>query len=265
VIALEIPINRPLGKLSGGQQAQIALVMALAKRPQLLLLDEPIAALDPLAQRAFFQTLMDAVVESGITVLFSSHQLADLDRICDGFYTALKLSNKARRGYRISATRTSLGRVPLKGTSRGGGDGPGPGGCILHKKLPADDPFQFFAVETRLGYSRGIFRGYDSGLSGIVRAFYKFTDSFTAKTLVGILPAAPPDFWHVCRSASRGQGVGTWDASPGLDAKHHPETLVLGQACLGGWDLNPGFRFAGPADQPLEPTLPPDPGSLGDL
>jgi ABC-2 type transport system ATP-binding protein len=91
-----IPLDRPLSKLSGGQQAQVALLMALAKSPQLLLVDEPVAALDPLARRAFFQTLMEAVAERGITVLISSHQVADLDRICDSLIllsaSRLKLS-----------------------------------------------------------------------------------------------------------------------------------------------------------------------------
>ena len=80
---LDIPLRRPVGKLSGGQQAQVALVLALAKRPELLLLDEPVAALDPLARREFLQSLMEAVAEDGITVVLSSHILADLERVCD--------------------------------------------------------------------------------------------------------------------------------------------------------------------------------------
>ncbi len=80
---LKIPMDRKVGKLSGGQQAQVALVMALAKRPELLLLDEPVAALDPLARREFLQTLMEAVAENGTTVLLSSHIIADLERVCD--------------------------------------------------------------------------------------------------------------------------------------------------------------------------------------
>jgi len=80
---LNIPLNRKVGKLSGGQQSQVALVMALAKRPDLLLLDEPVAALDPLARREFLQTLMEAVAENGTTVLLSSHIIADLERVCD--------------------------------------------------------------------------------------------------------------------------------------------------------------------------------------
>jgi ABC-2 type transport system ATP-binding protein len=80
---LGIPLDRPAGKLSGGQQAQVALVLALAKRPDLLLLDEPLASLDPLARREFLRTLMDAVAESGMTVLLSSHIIGDLERVCD--------------------------------------------------------------------------------------------------------------------------------------------------------------------------------------
>jgi len=80
---LGIPLERRAGKLSGGQQAQVALVLALAKRPDLLLLDEPLASLDPLARREFVRTLMDAVAESGLTVLLSSHIIGDLERVCD--------------------------------------------------------------------------------------------------------------------------------------------------------------------------------------
>ncbi|MDQ7802773.1 ABC transporter ATP-binding protein [Amycolatopsis sp. A133] len=80
---LGIPPDQPVGKLSGGQRAQVALALALAKRPRLLLLDEPIASLDPLARREFMQTLMGAVAESETTVLLSSHLLADLERSCD--------------------------------------------------------------------------------------------------------------------------------------------------------------------------------------
>ncbi|MEU5943343.1 ABC transporter ATP-binding protein [Micromonospora sp. NPDC047548] len=80
---LGIPPNRPVGKLSGGQRAQVALALALAKRPRLLLLDEPVASLDPLARREFLQSLMGSVADAGTTVLLSSHLLADLERVCD--------------------------------------------------------------------------------------------------------------------------------------------------------------------------------------
>jgi len=71
--------------LSGGQRAQLALTLAVAKRPELLILDEPVASLDPLARREFLQTLMDVVARGGVTVLMSSHLVADLERICDYF------------------------------------------------------------------------------------------------------------------------------------------------------------------------------------
>jgi ABC-2 type transport system ATP-binding protein len=80
---LGIPPDRPVGKLSGGQRAQVALALALAKQPRLLLLDEPVASLDPLARREFLQALMGSVAETGTTVLLSSHLLADLERVCD--------------------------------------------------------------------------------------------------------------------------------------------------------------------------------------
>jgi ABC-2 type transport system ATP-binding protein len=80
---LRIPLDRAVGKLSGGQRAQVALALALAKKPDLLLLDEPVASLDPLARREFLQTLMGSVAENGTTVLLSSHLVADLERVCD--------------------------------------------------------------------------------------------------------------------------------------------------------------------------------------
>jgi ABC-2 type transport system ATP-binding protein len=80
---LGISPDRAAGKLSIGQQTQIELILALAKKPRLLLLDEPLASLDPLARRDFEQTLMDAVAEQDLTVLFSSHQVNELERICD--------------------------------------------------------------------------------------------------------------------------------------------------------------------------------------
>jgi ABC-2 type transport system ATP-binding protein len=81
--SLGIPLDRRAGNLSGGQQAQVALALALGKRPDLMLLDEPLASLDPLARRDFLRTLMGATAESGLTVLLSSHNLSDLERVCD--------------------------------------------------------------------------------------------------------------------------------------------------------------------------------------
>jgi ABC-2 type transport system ATP-binding protein len=80
---LGIPLNRRVGKLSGGQQAQLALTLALARRPQLLILDEPLASLDPLARHDFMAQLMAAVAEDGLSVVLSSHVIADLERVAD--------------------------------------------------------------------------------------------------------------------------------------------------------------------------------------
>jgi ABC-2 type transport system ATP-binding protein len=81
--SLDIPLGQAVGTLSGGQRAQVALSLTLAKRPRLLLLDEPVAALDPLARRQFLATLADAVAAGGLTVVLSSHLVADIERVCD--------------------------------------------------------------------------------------------------------------------------------------------------------------------------------------
>ena len=78
-----VPLDRRVYELSGGQQAQVALTLAIGKRPKVLLLDEPAAALDPLARHSFNQSLMEEVAESGVTVLIASHGLPDLERVCD--------------------------------------------------------------------------------------------------------------------------------------------------------------------------------------
>jgi ABC-2 type transport system ATP-binding protein len=80
---LDLPLDRTVGRLSGGQRAQVALTVAVAKRPELLLLDEPVASLDPLARREFLNSLMEAVSETGLTVVLSSHIVAELERVCD--------------------------------------------------------------------------------------------------------------------------------------------------------------------------------------
>jgi ABC-2 type transport system ATP-binding protein len=81
--SLNVPLDRAAGSLSGGQQAQLMLALTLAKEPRLLLLDEPVAALDPLARRHFLATMADAVAADGLTVVLSSHLLADLERVVD--------------------------------------------------------------------------------------------------------------------------------------------------------------------------------------
>jgi ABC-2 type transport system ATP-binding protein len=80
---LGIPLKRKAGKLSGGQQAQLALTLALARHPRLLVLDEPVAMLDPIARHDFMATVLTAAVDDGVSVLLSSHVLAELERVAD--------------------------------------------------------------------------------------------------------------------------------------------------------------------------------------
>jgi ABC-2 type transport system ATP-binding protein len=80
---LDIPLRRKIAKLSGGQRTQVALTLTLAKRPELLVLDEPLADLDPLARHDVTRGLMAAVAETGMTVLFSSHVVSELENTCD--------------------------------------------------------------------------------------------------------------------------------------------------------------------------------------
>lgn len=81
--AFEIPARARINTLSGGQRAQVALSLVLAKHPQLLLLDEPLANLDPLARREFLTSMFATCAEDGVAVVFSSHVIAELERICD--------------------------------------------------------------------------------------------------------------------------------------------------------------------------------------
>jgi ABC-2 type transport system ATP-binding protein len=80
---LRIPLDQRVGTLSGGQRAQVALALTLAKRPRVLLLDEPLAALDPLARQNFLGALAEAAVGGELTIVLSSHLIADIERICD--------------------------------------------------------------------------------------------------------------------------------------------------------------------------------------
>jgi ABC-2 type transport system ATP-binding protein len=80
---LKIPLKKKSGKLSGGQQAQLALTLALARHPRLLILDEPLAALDPLARQDFLSSVMTAMADEEVSVMLSSHALAELERVAD--------------------------------------------------------------------------------------------------------------------------------------------------------------------------------------
>ena len=108
------------GKLSGGQRAQLALTLAIAKRPELLLLDEPIASLDPLARRDFLGVLMETAAEQQVSVVMSSHLVADLERICD--YLIVLVDSRVRLAgqvdellathHRLTGPRRDPGTLP---------------------------------------------------------------------------------------------------------------------------------------------------------
>jgi ABC-2 type transport system ATP-binding protein len=108
------------GTLSGGQRAQLALTLAVAKRPELLILDEPIASLDPLARREFMQDLMQFTAGHSVTVVMSSHLVTDLERVCD--YLIVLVSSQVQVAgtvdellashYRISGPRRRLSTLP---------------------------------------------------------------------------------------------------------------------------------------------------------
>ncbi|MBO0846231.1 MAG: ABC transporter ATP-binding protein [Nocardioides sp.] len=80
---LGLDLKRKAGRLSGGQRAQLALTLGIAKRPELLVLDEPVVSLDPFARREFLQGLMEAAADTELSVLLSSHLVSDLERTCD--------------------------------------------------------------------------------------------------------------------------------------------------------------------------------------
>jgi ABC-2 type transport system ATP-binding protein len=106
---LGLDARQRAGSLSGGQRAQLALTLAMAKRPELLILDEPVAALDPLARREFLQGLMEAVAEHEVSVVLSSHLVADLERVCD--YLVVLVASQVRLAGEVSDLLASHRRL----------------------------------------------------------------------------------------------------------------------------------------------------------
>jgi ABC-2 type transport system ATP-binding protein len=101
---LGIPLKKKSGKLSGGQQAQLALTLALARRPRLLILDEPLAMLDPLARHDFMSTVLMAMADEGVSVLLSSHALPELERVAD--YLVLLFHGQVRLAGEVDGVLT---------------------------------------------------------------------------------------------------------------------------------------------------------------
>jgi len=106
------------GKLSGGQRAQLALTLAMAKRPELLLLDEPVASLDPMARREFLESLNEFTAGHRITVVLSSHLVSDLERVCDYLIVLMasrvQAAGEVRQLLAAHSQLTGTGRVSLE-------------------------------------------------------------------------------------------------------------------------------------------------------
>jgi ABC-2 type transport system ATP-binding protein len=109
---LGIPPKRKAGKLSGGQQAQLALTLALARRPRLLVLDEPIAMLDPIARHDFMATVLAAAAADGVSVLLSSHVLTELERVAD--YLILLSRGRVRLAGDVAGLLAAHGQASLE-------------------------------------------------------------------------------------------------------------------------------------------------------
>jgi ABC-2 type transport system ATP-binding protein len=106
---LGLDLAQKAGRLSGGQRAQLALTLALAKSPELLILDEPVASLDPLARREFLQSLMEVVADQRLSIVFSSHLLSDLERTCD--HLVVLVSSRVRLTGEVDALLASHRRL----------------------------------------------------------------------------------------------------------------------------------------------------------
>jgi ABC-2 type transport system ATP-binding protein len=147
IARLGLDTGQKAGKLSGGQRAQLALTMAMAKRPDLLVLDEPVASLDPGARREFLQSLMEYVAEHGASVILCSHLISDLERVCD--YMIVLVASRVRVAGHVDDLMASHHR--LSGARRDKADLPAgvdvieehhterQSTLIVHSVLPIDD------------------------------------------------------------------------------------------------------------------------------
>jgi ABC-2 type transport system ATP-binding protein len=106
---LELDPSHKAGKLSGGQRAQLALAVAAGKRPELLILDEPVASLDPLARRGFLKHLTESATENGTSVILSSHLISDLELVCD--YLIVLVSSRVRLAGEVDQVRAAHHRI----------------------------------------------------------------------------------------------------------------------------------------------------------
>lgn len=141
IVQLGLDPRQRAGRLSGGQRAQLALTLAVAKRPELLVLDEPVASLDPLARREFLQGIAEVVAEAGISVVLSSHLVADLERVCD--FVIVLVASRVRVAGTIEdllATHHRLVGPPDRAFTEGEVIEDRHGTLLVRSARPIDDP-----------------------------------------------------------------------------------------------------------------------------
>lgn len=124
----ELPLHERVAPLSGGQQQKLALVLALGHEPELLILDEPVGALDPVARRDFLRTVLDIAQEQNRTILFSTHITTDLERVADRvailrdgrivFHDELDVLKDSVKRLRITADRDLPSHFTVQGALR---------------------------------------------------------------------------------------------------------------------------------------------------
>jgi ABC-2 type transport system ATP-binding protein len=148
ITRLGLDPSQKAGKLSGGQRAQLALTLAIAKRPDLLILDEPVASLDPLARREFLQGLMEFIAEHGGSVILSSHLVSDLERVCD--YLIVLVASRVRVAgeveellashYRLTGARREPADLPTGAEVIEASHTDRQSTLIVRSTTPIDDP-----------------------------------------------------------------------------------------------------------------------------
>jgi ABC-2 type transport system ATP-binding protein len=148
IAKLGLDPSQKAGKLSGGQRAQLALTLAIAKRPDLLILDEPVSSLDPLARREFLQSLMAFIADHGASVILSSHLVSDLERVCD--YLIVLVASRVRIAgevddllathHRVTGARRDLADLPAAAEVIEESHTDRQSTLIVRSTTPIDDP-----------------------------------------------------------------------------------------------------------------------------
>lgn len=139
---LSIPLRARAGELSGGEQAQVGLALALATRAPILLLDEPLASLDPLARREFLHLMVEAVRAAGATALLSSHVITDIEQACD----RLVVLGKGHTLLDLSIAEALAHHRVVEGTADEAAAGAGPEAVVGGFPAPAGEPLTLVRV-----------------------------------------------------------------------------------------------------------------------